>query len=201
MKISRKSGLALIGAIVVGVTTLAPSAAFATSISTDNYTLCLPSDDSTFITVTDSTPGDNLVWVFESFTNLGTWSTAYVPNKFVDLGPAVNGDYELTNESAQALATQAGVTEWPFQINLSVYTGSFDGSVQPTNFDYVAVGLNDQANPYTECTQPELPASEEPTTLPDTGRNSADVTTGILASVLSACAGVALVSRRRKARA
>ena len=197
MKISRKSILGVASALVLGSTLSVSSPALATDIlTTGTYTVCLPTIDSTTITVSNSTPGDHLVWTFSHFTNLGSWFTEPIPGKYVDLGPAVDGEYTLTNESAQALATQAGVTEWPFEINLGSFAGSFGPSDTLSNYDYVAVGLNDTTNPYTECTQPVAPAADE---LPDTGINAEKSAFGILAGFAVIGTGiVALVVVRRR---
>jgi LPXTG-motif cell wall-anchored protein len=199
-----KKFVSLSVAVVAGMSLFVGTPAHASvSVNTDVYSLCLPTKDSTTITVTGSAPGDNLVWVFERFTDVGTWSTELISNKFVDLGPAVDGDYTLTNAQAVALATQAGVTEWPFQIDLGVYTSTpYAGTDLPSDYDYVGVGIDDASSPYTECTAPVAPTPEATeSALPATGRSSSEILTGVGASLLLGIVGLTLVIRRRKSRA
>lgn len=201
MTISRKSLLSVAGVVGVVAALSVSSPALATTVSTSgSYNLCLPSIDSTSFTVTDSTPGDHLVWAFSEFTDIGGWYTQFIPGKYIDLGPSVNGEYPITNESARALAEQVGVTVWPFELALVAFPGAYGPTDTPREYDYTAVGLNASTTPYTVCDEPVMPEAEADK-LPDTGTNDAGTLSGVVAAVALTAAGVALVVRRRKSRA
>jgi LPXTG-motif cell wall-anchored protein len=201
IKVSRKSALAVAGVIGVAATLSVSSPALATDVSTSgSYNLCLPSIDATSFTVSNSTSGDHLVWAFSEFKDIGVWFTQFIPGKYIDLGPSVDGEYPVTNESARALAQQVGVTAWPFELALVVSPGPYGPTDTPSQYDYTAVGLNASATPYTVCDEPVMPEAEADE-LPDTGTNDAETLSGVVGAVALTAAGVALVLKRRKSRA
>jgi LPXTG-motif cell wall-anchored protein len=205
MKNSRKAALAVAGVIGVAATLSVSSPALATDVfTTGSYNLCLPSIDSTAFTVSNSTPGDHLVWAFSEFTDVAGWVTQFIPGKYIDLGPSVDGEYAVTNESARALAQQVGVTAWPFELALVISNGPYGPTDTPTpyRYDYTAVGVDTSAPPYTVCDEPVMPEAElEADELPDTGTNEAETLSGVVAAVALTAVGVALVLKRRRSRA
>ncbi|CAB4597732.1 MAG: LPXTG cell wall anchor domain-containing protein [Actinobacteria bacterium] len=165
------------------------------------WEVCDASDGSVTWTLSGVTAGDLLVYHFQEFTTVSDYSTAYLPTS-IQAGAAADGPLTISVADAAALATQAGITEWPIEMIAVVYpSGTTDFNYETNNTilgsSYAAFGIKYivATTSYEACPKPA--AAEAP--LPDTGANSSLIGafSGIAAGLLVAGALALRAVRRR----
>ena len=204
----KKFALVALGVVVSAFTVLgvSPAQAAATVGSTEKYELCDAADGAETFTIAGVTAGDLLVYNFYKFSNVSDYTASYI-EPYILVGDAANETRSFTVADVAALANQAGITDWPLEMNVVVYpagTTNFNFETTPsTAFQYFAVGIKFLGgNLYEACPKPavaEAPVSDQ---LPDTGDNGSTigVFSAIAAGLLAAGALALVTVRRRLAR-
>ena len=204
----KKFALVALGVVVSAFTVLGVSPAQAATVgSTEKYELCDAADGAETFTIAGVTAGDLLVYNFYKFSNVSDYTTSYI-EPYILVGDAANETRSFTVADVAALANQAGITDWPLEMNVVVYpagTTNFNFETAPPSApsEYFAVGVKFLGGGlYEACPKPavaEAPVSDQ---LPDTGDNGSTigVFSAIAAGLLAAGALALVTVRRRLAR-
>ncbi|CAB4553978.1 unannotated protein [freshwater metagenome] len=201
----KKFALAALGVVVSAVTVLGVSPAQAATVgSTEKYVLCDAADGAETFTIAGVTAGDLLVYNFAKFTNVSDYTTSYI-EPYILVGDAANETRSFTVADVAALANQAGITDWPLEMNVVVYpagTTNFNFETAPPGVptEYFAVGIKSLGGGlYEACPKPAVADAPVADQLPDTGANGSTI--GVFSAIaagLLAAGALALVTVRRR---
>ena len=205
-KLSISTGrIAIAASVAIGLAVAPSSAAFAVTgiANTGAYVICSESDAPAVFSITTPVAGDIIAVTFFKHDALPSYLPLTYVGHLVIRDSAVAEDITVTVADAATWAQQAGITDWPLEIEVNSYpagTTDFQGT-NSTSYDYADFGLvSSSPGSYDACTKPELaqsgPSADE---LPATGTNTTgSVVTGFVALALLTAGGVALAVRRRR---